>query len=196
MLTRSIVFSKNVINPFSISLRFKSSKKKVNKEDNLDSLLSNQEEPGSELSPEEQKIRNVIEEMKNIKGHITTKGRGKFSIEYPELKGREKEISKYLKDLVAAQQNQNFLDNEKFGEDFKNRTYHESFVYWASSAEFTSFILLCLFFGFGFQIVRYSGENYYLKTQAVKLKDDYEEKITQLENELIELNKTSNVEKE
>lgn len=160
------------------------------KEEKKGEIMEQSDEPKYEITDAEKKFKNTIAEMKNVQGHIVKQGGGKYTIEYPELTDKQNQINSFLRE--QANQKIKEIDDalsQITGEEEQQEGFWGKFLYWFYSAEFASFICLTVLFSYIFTAIRYSLDRYYLQYEIDELDNKYKQRINDLEDELIELNR-------
>ena len=147
-----------------------------------------------DISEEEKKFQSAIADMKNVQGHITKQAGGKYTIEYPELTEKQRELNEYLKSQADTKLKEIDDAMRKFdGEEAKESGFLGWIRYWIYSAEFMSFLFATVMFSYLFVGFRYSLDRFYLENEVQMLDEKYQSRISKLEEELIQLNRANYV---
>ena len=152
----------------------------------------------AEITPGEAKFQQIISDMKNVQGHITADpARGKYAIEYPELRKQQEELDTYMREEAKRQIKEL---NERMDalrlDQIRGQPLSVQISYWMGSAEFTAFVLLCFLFTGLFSWFRYSLDAYYLQLECDQVEEFYREKVSALEDQILKINQSRALRKE
>ena len=143
-----------------------------------------------DMTPGEAKFQQIIEEMKNVQGHIVSNpARGKYSIEYPQLRKKQEELDAFMKEEADRQIKEldDQLDSFRYDE-IKGKPLSFQLQYWLSSAEFTAFVLFCFFSSGLFTWFRCSLDVYHFRLKSVEIEERFHQQVADLEKEILAVN--------